>query len=57
MHWILAGAKLADKFVYGTMKSGDTPDTAYTVQSSDLCRKQAVLGGIRLAEILNKALS
>ena len=56
MNWIKAGAKLADKYVYGTMKKGDKPDMAYTVQSSDLCRKQAVLGGMRLAAILNKAL-
>ena len=56
MDWIKTGAKLADKFVYGSLKSGDKPDMAYSVQSSDLCRKQAVLGGFRLAEILNEAL-
>ena len=54
--WIKDGAKLAEKFVYGSLKSGDKPDAQYSVQSSDLCRKQAVLAGSRLAAILNKAL-
>ncbi len=56
MNWIRTGAKLADKFVYGSMHSGDQPDGAYLAQESLLCRKQAVLAGYRLAAILNKAL-
>lgn len=57
MNWIKAGAKLADRYVYGNLKQGDRPDMNYLFVQSDLCRKQAVLGGYRLAAILNKALS
>jgi hypothetical protein len=56
MSWIKAGARLADRMVYGNLKAGDRPDMQYLFQSSDLCRKQAVLAGTRLAAILNKAL-
>jgi hypothetical protein len=56
MHWIKAGASLADKIVYGSMKQGDRPDMNYLAQQSQLCKKQAVLAGFRLAAILNKAL-
>lgn len=56
MNWIKAGAKLADRFVYGNLKQGDRPDMQYLFQQSELCRKQAVLAGYRLAAILNKAL-
>ena len=57
MSWIRAGARLADRMVYGSMKSGDKPDMQYMYQQSGTCRKQAVLAGYRLAAILNKALS
>jgi len=56
MSWIKAGAKLADRYVYGNLKQGDRPDMNYQFVQSDLCRKQAVLAGYRLAAILNKAL-
>jgi hypothetical protein len=56
MNWIKAGARLADRAVYGKLKSGDRPDMQYLFESSATCRKQAVLAGFRLAAILNKAL-
>ena len=56
MDWIKTGAKLADRYVYGNLKQGERPDMNYLFVQADLCRKQAVLGGYRLAAILNKAL-
>ena len=57
MSWIKAGARMADRVVYGNLKIGDRPDMQYLFQQSQTCRKQAVLAGLRLAAILNKALS
>ena len=57
MSWIKAGAKLADLVVYGKLKPNDKPNMQYLSQQTDLSRKQAVLAGLRLAAILNKALS
>jgi hypothetical protein len=57
MNWIRAGARLADRAVYGNLKPGGRPDMQYMFQQTDLCRKQAVLAGLRLAAVLNKALS
>ncbi len=56
MSWIRVGARLADRAVYGNLKPGDRPDMQYLFQQTDLCRKQAVLAGLRMAAILNKAL-
>lgn len=56
MNWIVAGSRMADRLVYGKMKSGDKPNMQYLFESSALCRRQAVLAGFRLAAILNKAL-
>ena len=54
VEWIKEGAKLADKFVYAPdVKSGYVPTPAYEQTHQDLCRRQAVLGGFRLAEMLN----
>lgn len=56
MDWIKNGAKLADSIVYGDLHQGDRPDGNYLARESQLCKKQAVLAGYRLAAILNKAL-
>ncbi|MBS1704209.1 MAG: S1/P1 nuclease [Armatimonadetes bacterium] len=56
MDWIKIGSREADKVVYGDLKQGDAPDMNYLYRMSIFCRKQAVLGGYRLAAVLNKAL-
>ena len=57
MNWIKAGARMADRVVYGNLKPTDRPDMQYLFQHTATCRKQAVLAGARLAAILNKALA
>lgn len=54
--WLKAGAKLADKFSYDGLKPNDKPNEAYQKDMILLAKKQAVLGGYRMAEILNAAL-
>ena len=57
MDWIKEGAKLADKFVYtGEIKDGAIPSAGYNFTQNKLARRQAVLGGYRLAAMLNKIL-
>ncbi len=55
LDWIKDGAKLADKFVYGPqVKSGYEPTPQYEAAHQELCKRQAILGGFRLAEMLNR---
>lgn len=52
--WIKDGSKLADKFVYAPdVKDGYVPTEAYEKQHQELSKRQAILGGFRLAEMLN----
>lgn len=55
-HWIKTGAELADKVVYADLKQNSTLTPEYAKAQIELCRKQAVLAGTRLAEVLNAAL-
>lgn len=56
MDWIKDGAQLADKHVYGELKPGDKPNSIYIDNLIALSKKQAVLAGERMANILNKIL-
>lgn len=56
MSWITTGASLADHNVYTGITPDGTPSDAYKKAQLILCRKQAVLGGYRLAALLNTAL-
>jgi hypothetical protein len=51
--WVKHGAELADKVVYADLKQNSTLTPEYAAAQIALCRKQAVLGGTRLAAILN----
>ncbi|RYG30972.1 hypothetical protein EON81_23860, partial [bacterium] len=55
MDWVKEGAKLADRFVYAPgVANGYVPTPSYNAAQEELCRRQAVLGGMRLAEMLNR---
>jgi hypothetical protein len=54
--WLKEGAQLADRLVYSGIQRGETPSPEYARTQQDLCRRQAVLGGFRLANILNDIL-
>lgn len=55
LDWVKEGAKLADRYVYASgVQDGYVPTAAYASAHEDLCRRQAVLGGLRLAEMLNR---
>jgi hypothetical protein len=54
--WIKEGAVSADKIVYADLKPNSTLTAEYVAAQIPFCKKQAVLGGTRLAEVLNAAL-
>jgi hypothetical protein len=56
MSWIRSGAALADNIVYVGIEKDQAPSKGYEQTQTALCRRQAVLGGARLAAILNDIL-
>jgi hypothetical protein len=52
--WIKEGATLADTVVYTGLAQNTRPSSSYLKTQSALCKKQAVLGGTRLAAVLNQ---
>ncbi|RYG30779.1 hypothetical protein EON81_24270, partial [bacterium] len=55
LQWVKDGAKLADQFVYTRdVQDGYVPTPAYNATQEELCRREAVLGGSRLAAMLNR---
>lgn len=57
MKWVTNGAQLADKNVYTSqVVGGFTPDAGYLTAMCALSKRQAVLAGYRLANVLNEAL-
>jgi hypothetical protein len=54
--WVKAGAEAADKIVYADLKPNSTLTPEYAATQITFCRKQAVLAGTRLAEVLNELL-
>jgi hypothetical protein len=56
MSWIRSGASLADTIVYVGIEKDQEPSKGYEQTQAALCRRQAVLGGARLAAILNEIL-
>jgi hypothetical protein len=56
MSWIDEGAALADTVVYVGIEKDQEPSKGYTQLQTALCKRQAVLGGARLAAILNETL-
>jgi hypothetical protein len=55
-NWISKGATLADTVVYTGITPNSVPNSAYNAAQVALCKKQAVLGGYRLAKLLNTIL-
>jgi hypothetical protein len=53
--WIAAGAKRADEAVYVGVETGGRPSVEYRGKLVELCKRQAVLAGFRLAALLNQA--
>jgi hypothetical protein len=56
MDWVHEGYDLSVKFVYAGIKPMGVPDEAYQKNQVEVCRKQAVLAGTRLASYLNSVL-
>lgn len=56
-NWIEEGAKLAQDSVYAGLERDGKPSEEYTTRMYDLCRRQAVLAGYRLAKELNSLLA
>ncbi len=56
MSWVHTGHDLAVKFVYGGIQPMGVPDEAYQKNQNDLCKKQAILAGARMATYLNSVL-
>jgi len=54
--WIRSGAALADNIVYVGIEKDQEPSKGYEQTQVALCRRQAVLGGARLAALLNEIL-
>ena len=54
--WIAHGSKLALSSVYEGLDRGGKPSEDYKVRQLDLCRRQAVLAGLRLAKEINLGL-
>ena len=54
--WIMAGANEADTFVYKDVKPDSPLPAGYADAQIVLCKKQAVLAGARLANMLNSLL-
>ncbi|HLJ55256.1 MAG TPA: S1/P1 nuclease [Chthonomonadaceae bacterium] len=57
MAWVKSGAALSDTVVYVGIEQDHEPTKGYETLQKDLSRRQAVLGGARLAAILNDILS
>lgn len=55
MHWIERGRQLAIHDAY-TLSPNTEPSDDYVRNQVDVCKRQALLGGYRLAAILNKVL-
>jgi len=53
MSWITKGSELADQKVYSGIAVGGIPDSPYKSAQESLCKRQAVLAGYRLANLLN----
>ncbi len=56
MSWVRSGAALADTIVYVGIEADHAPTKGYDLTQRTLCMRQAVLGGARLAAILNDTL-
>jgi hypothetical protein len=56
MSWIKTGAALADTMVYTGIEKNQAPTKGYDQNTLALCKRQVVLGGVRLAAILNDTL-
>jgi hypothetical protein len=56
MAWVQEGRDLAVKYVYAGIQPMGIPDDTYKKNQVDLCKKQAVLAGTRLANYLNSVL-
>jgi hypothetical protein len=54
--WIKAGSDLAAQSVYTSIQPGGIPDSTYNAAQEQICKKQAVLAGYRLAALLNDIL-
>lgn len=55
-HWIKSQADLADHVVYSGISEGTQPTPTYAAAHAELCKREAVLAGRRLAAILKAAL-
>jgi len=53
MDWAKKGRQLALDDVYLDLPQGQAPSDAYTAKQAVICKKQVLLAGYRLAEILN----
>lgn len=56
MNWLKFGAAMADQKVYTGIQENERPSAEYIESQISLSKKQAVLAGYRLAEILNRTL-
>lgn len=57
LSWVKYGAILASEFVYSDgVKPGYLPDAKYLEKEGALAKRQALVAGYRMADILNKAL-
>jgi hypothetical protein len=56
MSWVKSGHDLAVKYVYGSLQPNAVPDDSYKKNQNELCEKQALLAGFRLAKYLNEKL-
>lgn len=54
--WIRNGAVLAEARVYMNIEPDTAPSSEYVNGHVDLCKRQAVLAGFRLAQLLNESL-
>ena len=55
MSWVKAGSALSDTMVYTGIEKDQAPTKGYDQNQIALCKRQVVLGGVRLAAILNDA--
>lgn len=55
-HWISDSKKLADDFAYTGIARNQKPSEAYRARLVKVCKRQAVLAGVRLANELNLGL-
>ena len=54
--WIKSGTDLADGVVYKDLQRDAAPSDAYNASQIDLSKRQVVLAGFRMANLLNKSL-